>query len=577
MICLLFISKANAFTFENNKLKIESFSKINTNETLDILFKFSLKNGWHISWQNPGDAGVPTQFNFQNAKAFFVASSVPEEFLYEEILTQYGYSNEAYYLFHLSELTKTPSLFLSWTACKDECIPEELQIDILKETSPLFEKTQKKAEKTFPKKLEKPIEATLKNGHLFLDITLDDDILSLISASPDIIPTDSKQKIIKKGKKSKVIIEDLINPVLPDEVIIRTQNQVYIAPVIQQTPHFLWLLLLAFIGGMILNLMPCVFPVLSLKALFLASSDTSFSKRFQNGALYMCGVLLSFLSICFVLYLFKKSGAYLGWGFQLQSPLFVALILVLFILILLYLWNILKIEMPFINFFTKASSLNSFLAGFFAVLIATPCTGPFMGAAIGYALFEKPSVYFPIFLSLGFGYALPFTLLELFPGFLKKILPAPGKWMERLKYILSVPILLTVIWLGWVLFHELSNSSKTDSFEPFSIQKLEESLNRGDAVFIDFTAKWCLTCLFNEKTTLDTQSFRQLSKNQNIKLFKADWTNKDSSIYEALKFYSRSSVPLYVFYPKGATKEQYTILPQILTSDILKKTMLETN
>ena len=449
--------------------------------------------------------------------------------------------------------------------------------DIKKETSPLFEDVRKEAETTFPKKLETPVYASFNNGHLTLEVTLDDNILSFISAAPDTIPADAPQSIVKKGIKNIITINDLSFDNLPSNGIIRTPNQTYFVSVLQKPHSVFWLLWLAFLGGIILNLMPCVFPVLSLKALCLTSSKETFPKRLQNAFLYISGVLLSFSAICLALHLFKKSGTYLGWGFQLQSPVFVAFILILFTLILLYLWNIFKIEIPFINRLIKTSSLNSFLAGFFAVIIATPCTGPFMGAAIGYALFEKPNIYFPIFLSLGLGYALPFTLLEMFPSFLKKILPAPGKWMEHLKQILSIPILLTVLWLGWVLFHELTFTKETNSFEPFSDEALENALSNGDSVFIDFTAKWCLTCLFNEQTSLNRPSFYEKAKEQNIRLFKADWTNKNPFIYEALKFFGRSSVPLYIFYPKGSTKEQYIVLPQILTPDIIKKTIFETN
>lgn len=575
MICFLFITKASAFSFENDKLKIESFMTTSEDDALDVIFKISLKNGWHISWQNPGDAGVPTKFEFQNATASFVHSSVPEKFLYEEILTQYGYSNKAYYLFHLSELKENPSVLISWTACRDYCEPEEVLFEINEKDSPLFNTVQVEAEKTFPKRLSTPVYTSRKNSSLVLKVRLNEDILSFIPDQPNIISPDAPQTVLKNGVNNKIIIKDFDSEMLPAGGIIQTSNNAYRVFVLPQKPHLFMLLLLAFMGGIILNLMPCVFPVLSLKALFLASETTTSKKRFQRAFLYMLGVLLSFFAICAVLYLFKAGGAYLGWGFQLQSPVFVGIILVFFTLILLYLWNILRIEMPFVNKFAKASSLNSFMAGLFAVVVATPCTGPFMGMAIGYALFETPSVYFPVFMSLGFGYALPFTMLEMFPSVVKKILPSPGIWMQRLKYILSIPILLTVLWLGWVLFHELSYIKEKNDWEPFSLQELEKSLSEGDSVLIDFTAKWCLTCLLNEQTTLNSEDFIKTAQKQGVKLLKADWTSKNPEIFETLKFYGRSSVPLYIFYKKGSSKAQYIVLPQILTPDIVQKTLFK--
>lgn len=577
MICLLFTAKANASFFENDKLKIDAVTKTFDDGALDVIFTFHLKDGWHISWQNPGDAGVPTKFEFPNTTALLVESSAPEEFLYEDILTQYGFSNKAYYLFHIPDANETTPVLISWTACRDYCEPEETRFIIKKETSPLFDETKTNAEKTFPNLLSSPVYATLQNNILILKVKLDEKILSFIADTPDIISPNTNQKVLKNGIKNKIIIKDLISERLPSGGILQTSNGSYRIFILPQNPPLLWLLFLALIGGMILNLMPCVFPVLSLKALSLANSTTAIRNRFRNGIFYMLGVLLSFFIISSILYLFKKGGACLGWGFQLQSPLFVGIIFILFILILLYLWNILKIEMPFINRFTKVSSFNSFLAGLFAVMVATPCTGPFMGVAIGYALFETPAVYFPVLMSLGFGYALPFTLLEMFPNVIKKILPKPGIWMQRLKYILSVPVFLTVLWLGWVLVFELLHIKENNLWESFSNQKLEESLSNGDAVFIDFTAKWCLTCLLNEQTTLNSESFLKLSKKQKIKLFKADWTNKNPEIFESLKFYGRSSIPLYVFYPKNSSKDKYTILPQILTHENVQEAINQTD
>ena len=238
------------------------------------------------------------------------------------------------------------------------------------------------------------------------------------------------------------------------------------------------------------------------------------------------------------------------------------------------LFDIIKINPTLLNWLNRKSSLNSFISGFFAVLVASPCTGPFLGAVLGYTLTQSPSLYFLIFVSLGIGYALPFTLLEIFPQTVAKIMPKSGNWMNKLKYILSIPLFLTLIWLGWILFNQLKNSSindETSAFEPYNENQIISLINSGKPVFIEYTAKWCLTCLLNEKTVLNTKKFQQLAQQNDIHLFKADWTEQDDTIGQSIKSYSRNSVPLYVYYPPN--NQNYVLLPQILNFDIVKSVL----
>ena len=337
----------------------------------------------------------------------------------------------------------------------------------------------------------------------------------------------------------------------------------------------IYILLLAFLGGLILNFMPCVFPILSLKAVSLTKSTTE-SKHFKNGILYLAGVLCCFALIAALLYLLRYGGYEVGWGFQLQSPIFVGIMLALFGILGLMMLDVIKWRdnSPILNLMNRLSGINSFLTGFFAVLIASPCTGPFMGAAIGYALLQPQAHYFAIFLSLGLGYALPFTLLEIFPNILKHILPKSGHWTTVLKKILALPILLTAVWLGWILYHQLKTADTApvnSVWMPYNHEQAQQLIADGKPVFIDFTAKWCITCLMNEKTSLDTENFETLARRHNINLFKADWTNRNEQIGTVIKQYGRSGVPLYVYYPPH--KQNLVILPQILTPGILRQTL----
>lgn len=570
LVCFVFLFKANAsdLSFQNDQLSINVQTK-ETAEGLDVLFTFSLFDGWHISWQNPGDAGVPTKFYFSNASAKLENSTVPAKFIYEEVITQYGFSNKAFYLFHLSKLSENPSVRVSWAVCRDYCEPQETVFNLQKQTTSSFEQTLQDALKTFPRLIEKPVSAKIKNNKLILfiqDLPFND-ISYFIPSESGICSTDAPyfmtlSKTEEQAlKKDKFIIQAQKNKI-PSFGIFITPDGAYKVPISQAEPNFFLILLFAFLGGIVLNLMPCVFPVLSLKALSMAQSIRSNEKHFLKALSYTFGVVLSFALIAGALFLLKSGGAALGWGFQLQSPLFVLIMIVLFVLILFFLFDLIPFSVPFLDTFSKLSSLNSFLTGFFAVLIASPCTGPFMGAAIGYALFESPKIYFSVFLALGFGYALPFALLEMFPKIMQRFMPKPGKWMQTVKYILSVPIFLTVFWLCWVFFNQIKINKDVDLWQPYDQAAVENALKNGEPVFIDFTAKWCLTCLLNERTVLNSEDFINAVEENEIRLFKADWTNRDDIIFESLKHYGRSSVPLYVFYPED--DENYVILPQIL-------------
>ena len=213
--------------------------------------------------------------------------------------------------------------------------------------------------------------------------------------------------------------------------------------------------------------------------------------------------------------------------------------------------------------------VNSFLTGLLSVLIASPCAAPFMGAAIGFVLTSNvpSSTFFSVFGALSLGYALPFTLAGVFPEFMQKILPRPGKWMLILKRFFALPMFVTCIWLLWVLWGNININDKI--WQKYSPEKVETLVAKGEKVFVDFSAKWCLTCLANEKIVLNSDDFAVLAKERKIQLFKADWSSKDKEIIgNVLLKYGRSSVPLYVYYPGN---NKYIILPQLLNFEIISE------
>ena len=327
---------------------------------------------------------------------------------------------------------------------------------------------------------------------------------------------------------------------------------------------FIYALIFAFIGGMILNLMPCVFPVLFIKIIGVVQNKTH-HRRIIDAFSYLLGVMSCFLIIAGVLQFLKQQGAAVGWGFQLQSPLFVAVMAVVFFVLFLSFLDVINFNIPLHYSFS-----GPFLTGLVAVLVASPCTAPFMGAAVGWILTADVPAYtfYAVFAALGLGYALPFSCAEFFPRIMQKILPRPGKWMLWLKRAFAIPMLLTCLWLLWVLWGNVA--THMGPWQDFNRQKIDTLSEQGEKIFIDFTAKWCITCIVNEKAVLNTDKFIELAKEKNIHLYKADWTNRNPDITAALSQYGRSSVPLYVYYD-GSGK--FKFLPQILTHKNISKTI----
>ncbi len=600
----LTFNAANAATlrFQNDKVVISvypQYRQINKMKNFNILVEFKLLNGWHIAWNNAGDAGTPTTFVWQPPHNVTVArlnESTPEKFLYGGILTQFGYSGIAYYLFNLktrADFTYDTELKLkiSLVACKDVCEPYEPEFTIKLPLqgeqnilTPEWQSAIEQAQKTFPEQALNAAYAENKNG--IIRIIFPDADWAKESASfyfipylKNIIAADAEQQASINNNRLEIEAEAEDKHLIPQKGILFYNGKAMkynVLPMsLYQQSGNIYILLLAFLGGLILNFMPCVFPILSLKAVSLTKSTTE-SKHFKNGILYLAGVLCCFALIAALLYLLRYGGYEVGWGFQLQSPIFVGIMLALFGILGLMMLDVIKWRdnSPILNLMNRLSGINSFLTGFFAVLIASPCTGPFMGAAIGYALLQPHALYFPIFLSLGLGYALPFTLIEIYPSAVKRILPKSGYWTTALKKILAIPMFLTCLWLGWILYHQIKTfapEQPNSIWQQYNPQIAQNLINNGEPVFIDFTAKWCITCLMNEKTSLDTENFETLARRHNINLFKADWTNRDEQIGAIIKQYSRSGVPLYVYYPPH--NQNPVILPPILTPAILRKTL----
>ena len=528
----------------------------------EVLAEFNMQPDWHISWSNPGDVGQPTEVTAVNSSVEVTAQSVPIARTIYDIMHEYLYENKAYYALKVDNLDQAEITF-NFVECNDVCKPESLTFklaEIAASPDVKWSKMQQQAQATFPQKIT--LTSPLSENKLQLDV----------DAATPLYFAPTEKDVIDEMSIETVPSGDGISvrwqsdkPQQLKQALILTPDNAYLADIEYKstlTDTLLYMIILAFIGGIILNAMPCVFPILSLKIFTLLKSPQSGITPYKNALFYTVGVLISFIGLALIMMWLKTGGANIGWGFQLQSSWFVGIMAAIFLLLFLFMTDILHFPNFAGNTVHRLSGMNEFFTGFFAVLIASPCAGPFMGAAIGYAFMRSNTEIMAIFVALALGYALPYALIEMFPQALHRVLPKPGAWMQKLKIILSIPILLTAIWLGSILYTQV----KTDIYEadttvldwqPFDADKIAELNEQGRNIFVDFTADWCLTCQFNERFILKSKRFKEFVQENDVALFVADMTEHNEDFGSALISYGRDAIPLYIYYHQG----EYQILP----------------
>jgi thiol:disulfide interchange protein len=384
----------------------------------------------------------------------------------------------------------------------------------------------------------------------------------------------------------------------------------------------LYMMLMAFLGGSILNLMPCVFPILSLKVLSFARSTDH--DRHVHGWVYCAGVVASFVLVAAVLIALQQAGQAIGWGFQLQSPGFVIALAYLFVAMGLSLSGLIEFGGNIMNtgsgLAERGGYSGSFFTGVLAVVVASPCTAPFMGTALGFALGQPPQVALLVFAALGAGMAAPLLLLS-YSTTARKLMPKPGAWMDTLKQLLAFPLYATAIWLLWVAGRQTgvntmtaalagalvlamglwlwgyggwrkglalacmvgavalggwrgldqpngSSASLATGTVPWSEQTLAQLRQEGKPVFVDVTADWCITCLANESAVLFTEEVSAAFAAHGVVYMVADWTNYNADIADFLRQHNRNGIPLYLMYPADPDAEPL-LLPQLLTRSMV--------
>ena len=525
----------------------------------EVLAQFDIKPDWHISWSNPGDVGQPTTVRAENATVEVMAQSTPQMRTLFEIMHEYLYENTAYYALKLDNLNNAELTF-DFVECSDVCKPEKLsfQLNNIKQTSAeKWQILQTKAQATFPQKIT--LISPSPDNLLMLDFPADTPI-DFAAPQKNVIDEDSVE--ITPTQKGIRIKWHSDKPEALKQALILTPEHSYLADIKYQTNRMTLLLMmfLAFLGGVILNAMPCVFPILSLKIWTLLKQPRTKRQALKNAFAYTSGVLISFMLLSVLLVWLKQHGSNLGWGFQLQSPWFVGAMAILFLLMFVCMVGWLNFPTFVSQRIHKIANIHEFATGFFAVLIASPCTGPFMGAAIGYAFMRGNMEIFAVFSGLALGYALPYALIEIYPQPLRRLLPKPGAWMRKLQIILAIPLFLTSLWLCSVLYEQIDTDDAIISelnWQPYDADKIAELNAINENIFVEFTADWCLTCKFNHKVILNTDRFAKFVTQNNVHLFVADITEHNPQYNAALQTYGRDSIPLYVYYHGG----DYELLP----------------
>ena len=615
--------------------------------------KFKLEQDWHTYWENPGDAGEGATIDWilpKGLKASEILWPGPERIPVEPLMT-FGYNDEVVLLTKITsdeELTFPAKIQanVSWFTCKDICIPQEGNVDIVIQQGDFSASIYNKEIQSYSDKLPTEfsqdyivqklddkffIQTDISNGKHFQNVYFFPKAYGLTSYVEDQIYEKNQNSFILEIEASKANLQ-----LKSFEGVLETydgQKESYYEisfPLQTTNPDkdqgIILLIVFAFLGGLILNIMPCVFPILSIKILrFVEHSENSSAQTYKFGIFYALGAVLSFLLIASVLIGLKSSGENIGWGFQLQYPLVISVLFYLFIALGYMFMSDLVFGSQLGQLSSlaqvKNESLESFLTGVLAVVVASPCTAPFMGSAIGFALLQPSVNSFLIFLSLGLGFALPYLILSLRPSLLS-FLPKPGQWMETFKQFMAFPMWASALWLLWVLSGqvdsdtvllvligglvislslwllekntstlawirwlirglaalfilisllilptEYSGDDKTSKSElVFSEDLLQKYIDKNQLVFLNFTADWCITCKVNERVALKSNKVLALMKAKNIQYIEADWTRKDSVIAKKLEEYGRTGVPLYLLYP---SEGEPIILPEILTEDIL--------
>jgi thiol:disulfide interchange protein/DsbC/DsbD-like thiol-disulfide interchange protein len=652
-------------------------------ERFQVALVQKIAPGWHTYWANPGDSGEPTRIEWalpQGATAGEIQWPAPKAIPVEP-LVNFGFEGTLLLPVEIAvpqdarpgeRLTLKANA--TWLVCEKICIPEEgaftLELPVA-QTAVIDEAAQARIDTAraglpvpagfkarltadgeglaltlpglsgLPAELRFfPLSDTLIDHAAKQDTSAGNDgtMLRLARSSAFKIGGGETGGVLtfrEGGVARSLSLTAAVDPALvtpgADSAASSRPGVVRIPLPTEGADLTLWAaLLFAFAGGVILNLMPCVLPVLFIKALgFAQLARASRREVREQGLLFLAGVVVTFMALAGLVIVLGALGSSVGWGFQLQSPPLVIALAVVMTLIGLNLLGAFEIGTSAAGvghgLASRGGRLGAFMTGALAVVVATPCTAPFMGAAMGYAVTQPPALGLAVFMALALGFALPVVALSFAPGLLR-LLPKPGRWMLILKQAFAFPMFATAIWLIWVAsvqagpggvlaalvavlaagfivwlvgvtrgagrgrivssafavlvalaagwfvvqsaVPEATTEARAGDVQVWTPERVAALQAEGRPVFVNFTAAWCITCLANERVALSRQEVKDAFSELKVVYLKADWTNRNSQIAFALAEQGRAGVPLYLFYP-GSKGAQPEILPQLLTSDML--------
>jgi thiol:disulfide interchange protein DsbD len=649
---------------------ISESAAIEPGGTLWVGLRQRIAPGWHTYWLNPGDSGESPTIEWALPPGWRAGPIIwpqPERLPVGPLMS-YGYTHEVVLLTRLTapaDLSAGTSVALrgraSWLVCEKICLPEEADLALTlpvgggkpsaAATAPAIERARRAVPAPSPWATSLRATADTVTVSVAAPRLAADRIAEvwffpsrwgvIDHAAPQAVTVDERGITLRTARGALpaaaesavdgvlVIRERLDQGTVSQALEIRASTQGGAAAGSGTALPLVAAVGLALAGGLILNLMPCVLPVLSVKAIALVGhAEAPAAVLRRHGLSYTGGVLASFGVLAGALIVLRAGGAEIGWGFQLQSPLVVGGLAYVLFALALSLSGILVIGSRLTGLghglASRPGYAGSFVTGALATVAATPCTAPFMGVAVGYALTQPPTTALLVFEALGLGLALPFLALSLIPAW-RRLLPKPGPWMERLRQALAFPLYGSVAWLVWVLSRQvgpdgvalvlagllligfaawihhgtraaaprwrraattvalaclavaialapLAASGPSSSaaapagarWEPFTPKRLAELRAQGTPVFVNFTAAWCITCLVNERVALHSPAVAEAFAKNGVVYLKADWTSKSPEIAAVLESFGRSGVPLYVVYGRTAALEP-RVLPQILS------------
>lgn len=646
-------AESNRVVSPRATVSLISATKAPHGASLQLGLLFRLTPNWHIYWSDPGDAGEPPTIAITRpagAKAGPFAFPAPH-WLVASGIGDYIESGTVLLPFTLTLPRAGVTAIAAkahWLVCNPKiCVPEQGKFSLAlpggagaSAQAPLF--TEAASEMPRPS----PFRATIGTGGV-LAITgatlsrqlvrsahfYPDDPAAIVNAAPQKLGffrhgfTLALKPATKKPLGVLIGVIEITDPSGQTQALTISARPGVTPSAAKATPWFVWIGA-ALLGGLILNLMPCVFPVLAIKAMAVARLGTHDRRAARRDALaYTLGTVLAMLALAGLLLALRTGGAALGWGFEFQSPVFIAVMAWLMFAIGLNfagLYEISGLQNLGSGFAGRGGLAGSFATGLLAVVVATPCSAPFMAGAVAAALAAPLVLGLSIFAALGLGLALPFVLIAVIPGIAAR-LPRPGAWMVVLRQFLAFPMFATAIWLLWVMALEagasgvlvvgaggvligfalwllrfsgaiprgiaavvvvlaalllgrvqpagaaMANGIGVAGSVPFSPQKLAALRAAGRPVFIDMSAAWCITCQVNERVALDPASVRRDFAARHVTLMVGDWTRRNPAITHYLAAHGRDGVPLYVFYPPNHAPAM--ILPQILTPSIVEHTI----